>query len=250
MAGPISVGLDDVAQGEVRTRFFFLEPTDFFTPFDSAREYVTAPLAEIAKALRENLNSAIAVASIPYVMAQASVRSRRFQAIHTAERIRHLRVSDGAPEDEHDREEQAYRVALARFEEEYRKPENTWAFAELIMRDLDTALKDHQFRSTAEELLRQSVVAIWGAFEVFLTDVIKCLVNDRPELSALLLSSETTRRHFPTKGVPIDALAKHGFNVVRMMATYCFRTTSSIRCRCFGRYSQCCFLGRPTFTEN
>ncbi len=63
---------------------------------------------------------------------------------------------------------------------------------------------------------------IWGAFEVFVGDITVQILNSDPQLAALLLTNDTTKRHFPHKGIPIESLADHGFDVGKAMGSLLF----------------------------
>lgn len=207
----------DATEKALLERFLFLSPTDFFDSLDSAISRLAPPLSEAATVFRDNLSSAIAVGSIPFAMARAAVVSRRFQAIHSAERIRALADVKAGEDLTPELQRRAYERASKRMDQECASPNGRNRSVKETMSELGGALTDSDFDTAASELLRQTLVMVWGAFEVFITDAVIGLVNERPELAMALLASEQTRRHFPSRGVPIDALAKYEFNVARSM---------------------------------
>ncbi len=72
----------------------------------------------------------------------------------------------------------------------------------------------------AYELLRQSTVLLWGAFEVCCKDVIAALLNARPELLLAVQADPRTRKQADPKSIDIDMLSAHGFNLSQCMGDW------------------------------
>ena len=205
---------------KVLKSFVFLEPEDFFDCIDQAIGQLAGPIKAIAQAFKNNLQTANRVASIPYLMANAAVQSRRFQALASANRIRSLKTEfEGIPEDERIRD--ADKRALEQLEAESSTKERRKALVDGILRDLSQALEDPEFNRAASELLRQTVVMIWGSLEVLAFDASVCLVNRCPDLAIKLISGEETKRYFP-RGVRVEDLAKHDYDLTSTMGEVLF----------------------------
>lgn len=209
-------------QKAIVRRFVFPHPADLFASIDAVIARLNPPLSDTAKSFRANIWSAIVVASIPFAMTQAAVYARRFQALLIAQRIRARKDSDSGANLSSELQTRAYNEAIEKLKEESESESGSIKFQDQIVEDLGQALRDAEFNEAAQELIRQTLVMVWGAFEVFVSDTVRSLVNEHPYLAAKLLSSEQTRRHFPTKGVQIDTLVKHEFNVARLMGNVLF----------------------------
>ena len=59
-----------------------------------------------------------------------------------------------------------------------------------------TTFQQGELKSAANDLLLQSVITLWGAFEAFCSDVVRCLLNRDPIYLKALTSNEETRRRF------------------------------------------------------
>lgn len=203
---------------ETKGAFFFLCEPDFFNDLDDAIKSANANFSSVALSLRENLSSAIQVASLPYTLTNASVHSRRFQAVLTAERIR----AQGIDGSDAERETAAAKKAGDRIISELNSPEMLeWAINN-ILHELEEGLANSEFAEASQELLRQSVVAIWGSFEVFVADAVVFLLNKNPLRAAQLIRHEKTRSYFPTKGISIDLIQDHGFDLNEAMGKILF----------------------------
>jgi hypothetical protein len=170
---------------EILESFVFSAEEGFFEPIDAVASLLP-PFTEIARSFRDNLDSAVVTATIPYVMARASV-SRRFQAIHTGERLRALgKVKQGedlTPE----LEQKALEKAHERLSEELNSKAGIRRSARNTVSELNHAFRDGNFSEAASELLRQVLVMLWGAYEAFVTDMVTSFVNQRPAVAAVLL---------------------------------------------------------------
>ena len=207
---------------EVLSCFVFREPTNFFAGLDAAIAGRAGEIVDHAKTLRRNLDAAISVASIPFVMAHAGVVDRRFQAILSAERIRQLQFVEPEAGLSEKHESAAHKIASERLHTELEAEDGRRRQSDQILNDLGNHLDNAEFKAAAAELLRQTLVMVWGAFEVFASDTIISLLNRDPILAAKLLSGDVTKRHFPQRGVTIESLEAHGFDVGNSMGDVLF----------------------------
>ena len=226
MAESSSSSDKDPTRAEVLKRFLFGAPENYFQPLDTIIPPDTdAAFFEITRALRRNLEAAVVVGNFPFTMVHTSVGDRLFQSILAAEAIRQLK-SDSESSLAHASPEESKKIARKKASEEFHERmqsgETLTYVRDAVLGDLSHHLIDQQFKSAAAEILRQTLVMIWGAFEVFVTDTIIQVFNDEPKLAALLLKHDITKRHFPHRGIPIESLADYGFDVGRSMGSLLF----------------------------
>ncbi len=196
---------------------FYLPDEAMIAPFDRAAEGLTGHFSLAALIFRTNLYSATLAASIPCTMASASVAQQRFGAFHIAERIRALKKVEPKQPLTPELEGEAYEIAHSRMVEFKESEEGVIWFRDAILRELNKAGKEPDFRIASEELLFNTLVNSWGTFEVFVSEIVRLLINAKPTLAAGLLSNESTKKHFPGKIFSIEALAVREFNVAASM---------------------------------
>jgi hypothetical protein len=164
-----------------RRTFLFGEPSGFFDSFgriESAEGELKAPLL----AFKANLSSALQVANVPFQLTQAAVLDQRFNQLIIAEKIRARTQVESGEIREEDTEKVAGEIARARLDGEIKDEEMISHFASHTLQILDRRLRNQQFADSAQELLRQVLVICWGAFEIFVNDVLRTLLNVRPRL--------------------------------------------------------------------
>src|SRR5207245_1903321 len=88
----------------------------FEKPLSDIVSNLPPELSELGSAFVSNLEAALSVAQIPYLMALSGVNQRRFQALITAQRIR-ARMQDNLETDE-EREHWAMQTAQEKFNDE------------------------------------------------------------------------------------------------------------------------------------
>lgn len=218
--------LNLVSQSQDRTeairgaRQHFFIPIDadvFFGDLDKAIAQSHSLFTDIAKSFRQNLEAVILTVSVPFHLTVAQVELLRFQQIHIAERIR----AQDKPEDE--AVESALAVATKRFSEEKQLPETITAMSKSVLLSLEENLKQKDFARASSELLRQSMISVWAAFEVLVQDLISALLNAKPLLAIGLLTNEHTKGLFQLKALPLDTLAAHNFNVSESLGSILIR---------------------------
>lgn len=174
----------------------------------------TGDVRDLAEAFDHSVKTALTVASIPFTMANASVISKRFQQLITAERIRNLKVQSDPDKELEDR---AYSIAKEKLDEELKS--RVAEFSNLVLQELDDALSNLQFQQAASELLLETVVMIWGAFENLISELVRHLLNSNPKFAIAVISHESAKRYFP-KTVSLEALAEHNFSLSDSMGDY------------------------------
>ena len=183
---------------------------------DDVIQDVPPLVAPISRVFRENISAVLAVASIPYRMSYTSSMQNIFEHTLMAERIRRIPIP-GEDDDPEKREAEALAAAHRKFDAEASSDETMQAMINRVVVDLAHLAKDPDFDSAAHELLLETLVMTWGTFEAFVTSLLRAVLNSRPDLGARLLTEDATKRHFPFRGIPVESLAEHGFNVAQAM---------------------------------
>ena len=60
-------------------------------------------------------------------------------------------------------------------------------------------------------MLTQTLVMVWGALEVFISDIVRSMLNTNPSLAVLLMTSDSSKRYF-RREVAIEDLMTRGFD--------------------------------------
>jgi hypothetical protein len=86
---------------------------------------------------------------------------------------------------------------------------------------LARTLRDVDFARAAEDLLAETLVMTWGALEVLIADVVRCVVNREPSLALQLVSKDPSKKH--VRGtVSIETLASYDFSIKDLMGDLLF----------------------------
>jgi hypothetical protein len=193
-----------------RNFFFHPDPEVFFC--DLAKSVASGPLEyqQIFEAFRKNLAAVIWTAGMPFHYVQAEVHQRRFEKILIAEKIRSQPVERGGPPRR--TEEEVLEIATTRFRQELSTSEGSGAIIDQILTDLEQSIENPDVLTGATEVLRQSEVLIWSAFEVLTSDLFVCLVNHVPALTAMLFKDERTKKRFQLRD-PLAVLEQFNFDL-------------------------------------
>jgi hypothetical protein len=194
-----------------RARQYFFIPIDeatIFAKLDVSIARALPGFAPITKAFRHNLTAVISTVSVPFHLIAAHVQGLRFQQIHLAESIRAQGI-----EGEGTVYEKALPIARERFSKEITEPEMIRQFSNQTLRELEQSLERGDLARAASELLRQGIVAVWGALEVLAQDVFVALLNANPKYAVQLLTHERTKHLFQLKAIPLDTLSNYDFDL-------------------------------------
>ena len=112
-----------------------------------------------------------------------------------------------------DDERSAFLIASENMDAELRTNETLNFLRDRVIQNLVELLERPDFQTASQELLLETLVMIWGAFENLVSETIRVLLNANPPLAAKLLGDEATKKHFPSRGIPIEDLATHDFNL-------------------------------------
>ncbi|WP_421865783.1 hypothetical protein [Parvibaculum sp.] len=193
-------------------QFIFLSPPKFFEGFEIFEEKETV-LTPAILAFKSNLNSAILVGSIPYTLTLSAVFEESYSRHSSAERIKSL-MSD-YPRHSSEDESRAYvhEQIMKGVHEEFGGEEGRLKQAKRILQSLSSHMQDEGFLLSSNELLRQVLVMTWGAFETLTNDLIRCLLNFRPDISRVLFDSLHFREVLGNRRNFLDLLARYNFDL-------------------------------------
>lgn len=198
-----------------RQRFIYGEPTGFFDAFSPLRAEPSS-LDPLLEAFEQNLASALTVGCIPFQLTQSTVLDMRYNQLLIAARIR-AREPDEMPEAERDALADA--EAHKAMEDELKLKDNIQRHAASTLARLERHLRDPRFLSSSEDLLRQVLVMSWGAFENFVNDLARYLLNLRPSLVGAVSQSRPYKDVITTKTL-LSGLEGAGFNLADRMGDF------------------------------
>src|SRR4030095_5540109 len=197
--------------------YFPVDFDEFIKPINDFLPIAQNPLTQSIESFAKNLSSVISTISLPFWMGMASVSQKRFLQIHIAEKIR---AREHADEDGNIPEWaniQAYETARKRAEEERADDTLRETAIEQLCADLIQLLNDPIFNTASREVLRQGAVLTWSSIEVLATDLFISLLNTKPELVNILFKNDRVRKWFDIRGVSLETLETHGFDVSKKM---------------------------------
>lgn len=199
--------MDATAESKVRSSFFFgLQLRPFLAELASVMVALPEEFVPVFQAFRKNIEGVVWLAGMPFLYVGSGVRKRHLDRIYLGEKFASDLVG---PDQEEDR---IAREATAKFREHVSSPEGKAALADATARELLESLKVDGVARAASEVLRQSEVLVWGAFEVLAGDVFVGLLNSEPRLAARLLADESTRRRFQARDL-LSLLQAFGFDL-------------------------------------
>jgi len=205
----------------VKSRMFQIQGS-WFANMRVAISDVPDAFSNIANVFYDNILSAVTVAALPSLMTYTSVNNSEIQRLATAERIRQLKFVRPGDELGPRHHEDAERIAREKFDNEKLKPEIEQRIDDTVTSDLYALLAEDMFERAAAELLRETLVMIWGTFENFLSETVRTLVNENPALVRSILTSEKCRVHFPNKAPSFEVLAKNDYDLSNVMGDWLF----------------------------
>lgn len=165
-----------------------------------------------AGVLCSSLDAAISVASLPFTLALDTAHSLRFQGFHIAERIRAQALSGVSRKEA---ESIAAMRAQERFSAEMDNVETFKAHMKGVVARLESFLVT--LGPAVMQLNSETLVMLWGAFEVFATDVIRKRLNLRPDEALRLVNEDPAKKRVNLRSVPMDRLAEFGLDLRERM---------------------------------
>jgi hypothetical protein len=188
----------------------FLVPPDFpgiTAPLSDLILTLTDELRQIALGFHDSLHSVVRTLSIPYQYTYSQIHSLHWHRIHSAERIRSLKI-----ENEAERDSAALAIARKKFDV-YVHGEGHEVFIGDVLERLNELRNDCESLASARELMRQGVVLIWSALEVLVRDSFVFLLNRRPALAEQLLADQVNRKRFSVDKIDWQTLVTYGYDL-------------------------------------
>jgi hypothetical protein len=203
-----------------------------------APDYISQP----AQVFMENIHAALKTAGIPETFAKVSVATKEFESLAVRHRILVMADSltvenlgrDETPEERTERNELAQKKALQEFQDGAGNPAIRRRLMQEAINFLSNNLEDQNMQMAVKELLRQTVVMIWGAFEVLCRDVFVGHLNSNPTEVQKLTADSDTKKIFQAKAIGLEELSEYDFDVSRILGNvlinaYDFSSLGAIR---------------------
>jgi hypothetical protein len=159
-------------QPEALASFLFGEGEDFDVAYLGLNK-IENPFTSIVQVFRTNLRSAFRVGEIPFQLVHSGVLQKRYSQLLIAEKIRCRTKVETGQITESEIEKEASRCAQESMSTELRDKAIIERHADETLSNLDNHLKDFEFKTSAQELLRQVLVMTWSAFEILVNDTLK-----------------------------------------------------------------------------
>ncbi len=197
------------AAERLHPHFLFIARSRIIEPLLKASS--TSKLSAQGEVLAKNLEAVITTTMLPATFAMNEVWNLRLQRILLAEQI-----EAGAYRS--DLHKVAYEAAAQRAADRCHQEFDTEEGLDRWLDEAATRLLNQfgssEIKQASEELLRQSVVSVWGSFEVFSGDCATSLINSSPKLGIALIKSEKTRKLFgQISSISLEDLANFDFNL-------------------------------------
>lgn len=199
---------------ETLKQFYFSHPNDWLDSILTRLDDCPVWAREIFETFTTNLEATANVASVPFLMAHASINNAQFQKIYISERIRSL----AADNEQHD----PLKIAIERRQQQIETGETLNHDRDETLRFLKSSQENPEFARAASELLSEALVMIWGAFEAFISEYVRILLNETPHEAINLLANDVTKKYFPSRIFSIDSLTTHNFNFTTSMGDVIF----------------------------
>ena len=82
-----------------------------------------------------------------------------------------------------------------------------------------SAVHSQGLAGALDELLLQSLVLTWSAFEVLARDFFIGYVNNTPSAIEVLLGDSNCKKRFDAAKMPVEVLSEHGYDLSKKMGT-------------------------------
>lgn len=207
------------------TKWFLAPPAlDSLVPEMSATREALAlsEVRDLAAAFFENISAVLQTAGIPVTLASSAAHGSHWQRIHSAERIRSLKLSAFETEDDlalqERRDTLAHEVASRRMSEFVESQEGRDATAADACRFLISSLKSSALKAAAAELLLQGEVLAWSSLEGLARDLLEFILNREPKRIAALMADPAARQRIPAR-MTLEEMATFNFNLTSCLGT-------------------------------
>lgn len=185
------------------------EGDDYFKLLETEIADQPERMAEIGKAFKQNIQSALSVGSIPFKLVLWGVHTRYYVTQRNASRAHHILT--GGTTLTKEMEDEIRAAAHAEAGKLSRAPKGLMDAANTL-----EAFTEEDAAGSFAQLLYQTLVMIWGSLEILFSDAVKAQLNAQPQLAIRLATQEPARKHF-SRTVSMEALASQGFDVKEAM---------------------------------
>ena len=211
---------------EVVTRvldaFLIIDPEELLVQLGTLEPQSPLPASFVKDAL-DGLRSVTSAGSLPFQLVSHSVHQRRFDQIHTAERIRSLKDVERGQEPSGDLNHLSFQTANDRMSEFVRSDKGVKHFRDGILFDLDQRLSSPAVADAASELLVQTLISAWAVFESLVRAFVIAWINADPNRARSVLASAELKPYFGKQVVDIAVIGDHAFDLTTSMGDILFR---------------------------
>jgi hypothetical protein len=207
------------------TKWFLAPPAlDSLVPeISSTRDALAlSEVRDLAAAFFENISAVLQTVGIPVTLASSAAHGSHWQRIHSAERIRSLKLSAFETEDDlalrGRRDTLAHEVASRRMSEFVESNEGRDSIAADACRFLISSLESSELKAAATELLLQGEVLAWCSLEGLARDLLEFILNREPKRIAALMADSTARQRIPAR-ITLEEMANFNFNLTSCLGT-------------------------------
>jgi hypothetical protein len=217
LASRDSIGDFKEVAASVMDQFLVIDdPAELLSSVEAERALLPKQYEVLAEAFAKNIRAAVSTVGMPLTLAYATAQGSHWQRIHTAERIRALKLEAESGEDEASlearRDQAAFEHATERLRALCSSDEGCNRIAADACRFLLDALHTAGMAEAASELLLQGEVLVWSALEILTRSLFETMVNDDPKRILTVLKDPAGKRRLPTQ-FGIEELAAVGFDV-------------------------------------
>lgn len=178
--------------------------------------------AAFIKDALDGLRSVTSAGSLPFQLVSHSVQQRRFDALHTAERILSLKDIEHGQDPSPERNRQSFQNATARMNEFVGSGEGVRYLRDEVISSLDQRLNSPAVSNAAFELLVQSLISTWAVFESSVRAFVINWINAHPQQTKFVLASPDLKQYFGKQVVDINVIGEHAFDLTSSMGDILF----------------------------
>jgi hypothetical protein len=222
----------ELLKKSLEDKFVLQFPTESFIAASNIFSSKNKEFHNIASSLKEHLLSIISSCTLPEKMANS-------HSIHTIlgtylqkELILTLLIPEEIPFDEwrkgesdrvqsikKDREQIAHKHALSKCDKYLKSRRGKEKIFQLNLEFMKLISEDDSFLESASDLLNQTALSIWTAFEVFCRDCFIFLLNNDSSIAKSIVSNTELKQRFNLKNIPTEKLFDYDFDLSKRMGS-------------------------------
>jgi hypothetical protein len=192
------------------------EPSELLSSVTSLRDSLPPRFNDLCRAFEQNVSAVAATVGVPITLASAASEGSHWQRIHSAERIRALKLvaepGEGDAALAQRRTSHAATAATERMREFVESKDGQHTLAADACRFLLEGLRSSNLGEAADELLRQGVVLAWSALEILSRDLFEGILNANPKRALSVIQSPAAKQRLQSK-FTLEELASAGFDL-------------------------------------